>query len=195
MPCRRLPLVGVAVAIVVAGCGLLSTRDPEPPVTGNAANPPAFSAETVISNLSASFANKNVSDYAKIFGDTSTLGRAYVFVPTQQASATYAGFFSHWNVDAEMNYFRKAVSSVSSAFTPVVNFGAPTVTQYHSDSTLYEADYTVFISPTTYQGHARFAMMPNKNTGVWAIYRWEDYTSTQSPQSPTWSDLKGQFSQ
>ena len=194
--CRTLSVLGLGALLLLGSCGLLKTRDPESPDTGNAANPPAFNAETVISNLAASFASKNVSDYAKVFGDTSTLGRPYVFVPTQEASATYAGFFTHWTVDAEINYFRRAMSNVSSAFTPVVSFvQPPIVTDYHSDSTLYEADYTVYLAPNTYQGRARFALMPNKNTGVWAIYRWEDYGSTQTPQTPTWSDLKGQFSQ
>ena len=188
----------LALALALGACGLLKTRDPESPETGNTANPPAFTPETVISNLSASFADKNVNDYAKIFADTSSVGKQYVFIPTQKAAATYAGFFSHWTVDAELNYFRKAVASVNAAFAPVVSFSQPpAVTQYHSDSTLYEADYTVFISPKTFVGHARFYMVPNKNTGVWVIYRWEDLPLTQSanPDTLSWSDLKGQFSQ
>jgi len=185
----------VALALIFGACGLLKTRDPESPDTGNAANPPAFSPETVVTNLTSSFENKNVSDYAKVFADTSSAGRQYVFIPTQKATATYAGFFSHWGVDAETNYFRKAVSSVSAAFAPAVSFTQPVSTQYHSDSSLYEANYTVFLAPNTYVGHARLYMIPNKNTGIWSIYRWEDFPSTQNPDTSSWSDLKGQFSQ
>lgn len=184
----------LTLALTFSACDLLKTRDPESPETGNTANPPAFTPQTVITNLSASFADKNVNDYGKIFADTASVGKPYVFVPTQEAAATYAGFFSHWTVDAELNYFRKTVASVNAAFTPAVTFESPVTTQYHSDSTMYEADYTVFIAPKTFVGHARFYMIPNKNTGVWVIYRWEDFPSSQD-STLSWSDLKGQFSQ
>lgn len=149
----------------------------------------------VIDNLQASFNNKNVNDYEKIFADTGSVGRRYVFVPTQKAAGNYSALFSHWTTDAELNYFRKAVASVSSAFPPVVSIPQPpTVTMFHSDSSLIEATYSVLLWPTTYAGHARFYLLQNKNTGTWVIYRWEDLQSAQDT-SMSWSDMKGQFSQ
>ena len=190
--------VCLALALTFSACDLFKPRDSETP-TGSPANAPAFAAEAVIANIRTSFSGKNVNDYAKLFADTSSGGKSYVFVPTQKAAATYAGFFSRWGVDAELSYFRKAVGSVSAASTPDVVFSqTPTITEYHSDSTLYETDYTVYIAPTTYKGQARFYMSPNKNTAEWAIYRWEDLPPNQdstSTTSLTWSDLKGKFSQ
>lgn len=180
--------------LLAASCDLLKPRDSETPEGGTSANPPATSAEMVIDNLTSSFANKNVNDYDKLFSDTGSVKRQYIFIPTQEAAGTYGAFFSHWTRDSELNYFRKAMASVSVAFTPAVLFSATTLTKFQADSALFVADYSFFLSPTTYVGHARFYMIPNKNTGTWAIYRWEDLPSAKD-STLSWSDMKGQFSQ
>ena len=86
------------------------------------------------------------------------------------------------------------MASVSAGFTPAVSFSNVVLTPFQSDSALYETDYTVFISPTSYAGHVRFSMLPNKNTGTWVISRWED-VQTSNTAALSWSDLKGQYSQ
>jgi hypothetical protein len=182
------------IVMLVASCDLLKTRDSETPDGGNSANPPATSPQMVIDNLTSSFANKNVNDYDKLFADTGSVKKEYIFVPTQKAAGNYSALFSHWTRDSELNYFRKAMASVSVAFTPTVSFsGTMPLTNFQADSALYSADYSFFLSPTTYLGRARFYMIPNKNTGTWAIYRWEDLPSAKDTAS--WSDMKGQFSQ
>lgn len=148
----------------------------------------------VIDNLTSSFANKNVNDYDKLFADTGSVKKQYIFVPTQKAGGNYSVFFSHWTRDSELNYFRKATASVSYAFKPAVSFSGPILTNFPADSALYAADYTFFLSPTTYLGRARFYMIRNQNAGTWAIYRWEDLPSAKD-STLSWSDMKGQFSQ
>lgn len=180
--------------MLVVSCDLLKPRDPETPGGGNTTNLPADSPTRVMENLQSSFANKNVNDYEKIFSDTNATGRKYAFVPTQKAAGNYSAFFSHWTVDSELNYFRKATASVSVTFTPVVSFTGASLTTFQADSAVYAADYTVFLSPTTYVGHASFYMLPNRNNGTWLIYRWEDIPSAKD-STLSWSDLKGQFSQ
>ena len=188
-----LPLC-LLLAFAAGSCDLLKTRDPQPPSQGNTANPPATQPDILIANLQTCFANKNINDYEKIFSDLTTDGRTYVFVPTQEASASYSAIFSRWTTDSELNYFRKVMASVSSGFTPTVSFTNSVTTTFQSDSALFEADYSLFITPTTYSGHVRFSTLLNKNTGTWVVDRWEDLQSANST-APTWSDLKGQFSQ
>jgi hypothetical protein len=180
--------------MLAASCDLLKTRDSETPDGGNTANPPATSPQMVIDNLTSSFANKNVNDYDKLFADTGSVKKQYIFVPTQKAAGNYSAFFSHWTRDSELNYFRKAMASVSVAFAPAVSFSGTTLTNFQADSALYAADYSFFLSSTTYLGHAQFYMIPNKNTGTWTIYRWEDQPSAKD-STLSWSDMKGQFSQ
>lgn len=185
------------IVVLVASCDLLRTRDSETPVGGIPANPPATSAQMVIDNLTSSFANKNVNDYDKLFADTGSVKKQYIFVPTQEAAGTYSAFFSHWTRDSELNYFRKAITSVSVAFAPAVSFSGTPLTNLFvlgADSALYAADYSFFLSPTTYLGRARFYMIRNQNAGTWAIYRWEDLPSAKD-STLSWSDMKGQFSQ
>jgi hypothetical protein len=182
------------LAVTIGSCGLLETRTPQPPDQKNTANPQATSAQILISNLQASFANKNVSDYENLFADISSVGRQYVFIPTQKANGNYSAIFAQWTTESELNYFNKAMASVSTAFIPTVTFSNDVLTPSQSDSALYEADYTIFLAPTTYSGRARFSMLPNKNTSVWYIYRWED-VQTSNNSASSWSDLKGQFSQ
>jgi hypothetical protein len=182
------------LALMDGSCDLLKTRDPQPPNQANTANPQATSAQTLIDNLQSSFANKNVNDYEVLFADVGSVGRQYIFVPTQNAAGNYAAIFSQWTTESELNYFKKAMASVSVAFTPAVSFSNYVVTPFQSDSELYEADYSVFLAPTTYSGHARFSLLPNKSTGIWYISRWED-VQTANSSTLSWSDLKGQFSQ
>ncbi|MGA7161431.1 MAG: hypothetical protein WBZ48_10540 [Bacteroidota bacterium] len=190
------PVIAVCLFLLVAtgSCDLLKTRDPQPPDQQNTANPLATSPQILIDNLQAAFANKNLNDYGKIFADVGSVGKQYVFIPTQKAEGNYTALFSQWTTESEMNYFRKAMASVSTAFIPSVSFSNVVLTPFQSDSALYETDYTVFLTPTTYVGHARFLMLPNKNTGAWVIYRWED-VQTSNNSSLSWSDMKGQFSQ
>ena len=183
------------LGLFIGSCDLLKPRDSQLPNQGTTANPPANDPKTVITNLEASFANKNVNDYEKIFSDTGSVGKSYVFVPTQKAAGVYSAIFSHWTVESEINYFNKATKSASIIFPPVVTTVEPwTTTTYHSDSALIELDYKVFLSPTTYSGHSRFYLLPNKNTGIWVMYRWEDLQSSPA-DTLTWSDMKGQIGQ
>jgi len=192
---ERLIYSCIMIVMLVASCDLLKTRDSETPVGGNTANPPATSPQMVIDNLTSSFANKNVNDYEKLFADTGSVKKQYIFIPTQKAAGNYSAFFSHWTRDSELNYFRKAMASVSVSSTPTVSFSVPPLTNFYgADSALYAADYSFFLSPTTYFGRAQFYMIPNKNTGTWAIYRWEDLPSAKD-STFSWSDMKGQFSQ
>jgi len=185
----------VLLALTVGSCDLLKTRDPQPPNQGNTANPPATLPQILISNLQSCFANKNVNDYEKLFADVGGVGRPFVFVPTQAAAGNYAAIFSQWTTESELNYFRRAIGSVSASFIPEVSFTNDLYTPYGAnDSSLYTADYSVFLSPKTYSGHARILLLPNKNNGTWVVLRWEDYQSANS-SALTWSDLKGQFSQ
>lgn len=182
--------------ILIASCDLLKPRDSETPEGGNTANPPAYLPKTVIENLQSSFGNKNVNEYEKIFSDTLSGGKQYVFIPTQKATGSYAAFASlttPWTKESEITYFRKAMATVSVSFTPEVSFTGVVETQIQADSALYEADYSVFL-PSKYVGHARFFMLQNKNAGTWVIYRWEDFPSTKD-STLSWSDLKGQHSQ
>ena len=184
------------LCLFIGSCDLLKPRDPQPPPSGqgNTANPPAFAPETVIENLQASFNGKNVNDYEKIFSDTSSVGRQYVFVPTQRAAGDFSALFAHWTIESELNYFNKATKGASITFPPIVSIPQSNVTKYHSDSSLIEANYSVLLWPNTYAGHARFYLIPNKKSGTWVVYRWEDLQSAQDT-SLSWSDMKGQFSQ
>jgi hypothetical protein len=191
----RLIPVCLLLGIVSGSCDLLKTRDSQPPSEGNTSNPPATSAQILVANLQSSFANKNVNDYGKIFADVGSVGRQYVFIPTQKAAGTYAAFFSQWTTESELNYFRKAMANVSAGLIPQVSFSNYVYQPFGSnDSMLYTADYSVFLAPTTYAGHIRITMLPNKNTDAWVIDRWEDLQSAND-STLSWSDLKGQFSQ
>jgi len=182
----------ILLGAIAGSCDLLKTRDPQPPTQGETENPPATLPEILVTNLVTSFTNKNVNDYQKLFSDIGSVGGQYVFVPTQKAKGNYGAIFSRWTTESEANYFRKAAANVSVGF--VVTFSHDLYISYQPDSELYTADYTVFIAPKTYVGHARFSLLPNKSAGTWVIDRWEDLQSAND-STLSWSDLKGQFSQ
>lgn len=198
MPCNFNRLVsGLALGLVLSGCGLFQTRDPESPVTSSGVNPPASTPEMVLSNFIGAVQQKNLQDYRKLFSDTLTGTKAFVFVPTADATVRYGSVFSHWSSSSESQYFSNVLASLQTSSYPSLAFLNQSIVRFQSDSAIISTEYLLIMPhklttvPTTFTGRADFYAAPDKNQS-WTIYRWVDFTTKRDS---SWSDCKGAFAQ
>lgn len=184
--------------LLLLSCNLFNTRDPENPVSENQTLPAAYSQEILFSNFKTSIEQKNVQEYEKLFSDSATHPRRFLFIPNQSSGARYAAVFSSWNRTMELEYFRNAVSAVgsSSAIQFQITSG-PQIITYQSDSAHYTFDYVLFVphnrtdvKTRQFAGRCEIMMSPEKNNPIWKIYRWIDF---ETKKDSSWSELKGQF--
>lgn len=175
------------VSLLLISCNLFQTREPENPVSGSNSLEQATSPGIVINNLQASFQQKNIQEYEKLFNDT-----MIVFAPTPSAAARYSVVFSSWNRSAESNYFRNMITAVGTSSAPQLALTVVSTIQYQNDSAHYTLDYTIFVpnaATNQFTGRTDLVLSPNKNA-IWSIYRWIDY---ETKKDSSWSELKGQF--
>jgi hypothetical protein len=187
-------LAVVPVAMVMAGCDLLQTRDPEQPSTSGSTFVPPTSADIVISNLQAAVREKNKENYLRCLVDTAFSSRAFQFQPTSESAARYAGVFSNWTEASEDQYFRNLAESRPGGVANLFFFN-PVVTQQPPDEVIYEARYHLIFQhqsssiPQEGRGILQLSLVRDQRS-TWSIYRWIDSRDTSAT---TWSDFKGSF--
>jgi hypothetical protein len=190
-------IIGITLGVSIAGCGLFQTREPELPVTSSGINPPATSPDMVLQNFISAVQQKNIQDYQKLFSDTVTGTKTFIFIPTADAAVRYASVFARWSKSAETQSFQNALSSLSASVYPTLSFLSPTIVRFQSDSAIISSEYLLIMPhklttvTTTFTGRVDFYAAPDKNQS-WTIYRWVDY---MTKRDSSWSDCKGAFGQ
>ena len=197
-PIRRLAAATIipacAVLLLLSGCDIFQTRDPQAPTQGTSSITPPTRPEIVLDNFRAAIEQDNADNYVRSFSDTSGSLPAYRFVPSTQAAARYPGVFHDWGVPEERNYFLNLGKPVNG--TPRFDTtGTPTIS-VGTDSVTYTITYTLYYPhsregvPQFVRGQMQLDMKPD-NHGLWYITAWRDYKTTTDS---TWSYLKAVFS-
>jgi hypothetical protein len=194
-------LIYFLIPVLLAGCGLFKTRNPESPDSGKTNYLPPTSADIVITNFTNAIKEKNAENYLACLSDsTSTQDRNYQFIPSSDALSRYQGIFDNWNKASENRFFYTLKSNIPVNVSPILdlkNFPY----QYDlslPDSVIYTSAYTLDINynlsglPIQFSGTLQFAIHRNNN-GYWYIQKWTDTKPTNDTTS-TWSILKAQFS-
>lgn len=151
----------------------------------------------VLQNFASAVQQKNLQDYEKLFSDSLTGARGFVFVPSANAAVRYSSVFARWSKDSETQYYRNLLSSLGSSAFPSLTFNNPTYVRFQSDSAIISTEYLLVVPhrlttvTTTFTGRAEFYTAPDKNQS-WTIYRWIDFTTKRDS---SWSDCKGAFAQ
>lgn len=191
-------LAGLLLIVVLLGCNIFETRDPEPPSQSSSSYVPATEPSLVFSNMSNAFRDLNSLNYVKSFADSSTSGRGFSFEPTPQAKVKYTGVFLLWNRQSEQQYFDNMRSRIQSGSTATLVFQSLSVQSLQSDSAQYEATYTLTVPHSVAAvskaatGKAQFFLLADRSRN-WVIWRWVDLPTGTS--NAAWSDLKGEFAQ
>ena len=195
---KRLLLAGLSLVVVLIGCNIFETRDPEAPSQSSSSFVPATEPSLVFSNMSNAFRDLNSLNYLKSFADSSTSGRGFSFEPTPQAKVKYTGVFLLWNRQSEQQYFDNLRSKIPTGSTAALVFQTLSVQSLQSDSAQYEATYTltaphsVAAVAKVASGKAQFFLLADRSRN-WVIWRWVDLPT--GVNVATWSDLKGEFAQ
>lgn len=184
-----LPLI-----LLLAGCGLFETRDPEPPSSGSSTFVPPTSPDLVIDNLEDAVAEKSAENYLRCLVDTLNSDQRYTFIPTAAAAGRYATTFASWSLQSERAWF--------AAMKAFAEDGAPaslTLTGAFSviaaDSAIYEGRYDLTWQhgvsglAETVRGSLQFIMHTDRNS-IWSITRWTDFPINDET---AWSEWKGRF--
>lgn len=172
--------------IIVAGCDLFQTREPESPTQGTSSRETPTTHDIVLSNLRNAIAEKNVENYMSCFTDPALRPFIYEPSPDQQAN------FTQWGLESERRSFQNMTSSLNgrSSFTDSIynsNISSSFVT--------YFMTYTLFVphqdpnAPRLVRGTMELYFIQD-SLHLWSIYRWVDRKTR--PDS-TWSYLKAWF--
>ncbi len=185
----------VAAGFLWSGCNLFAPRDPEDPAGSRLDFLPPTEPSIVVDNLQSAIDQKSVANYTACFSDAAAGGKAFVFIPSAEASAQYGLALAAWGTAQEQAYFQNLI-----ARSPANAYAGLQLTQKSqlvtADSVIYSYDYTFTFEhsepgfPKVAQGNLQFALAPDASNR-WSIYRWIDF---KTGSDITWSMFKGKFS-
>ena len=186
----------LAVIVLISGCGIFETRQPQPPQQGRTDFLPPTSPDIVIQNLVNSIADRNVDNYIACLSDTSFGARIFTFVPPADVYNQYRSIFFNWDKNSERAYFNNFISQSLNSSSSALILSSENLT-FQGDSATYNANYTLLWPnkvpgyPQQAQGNLQFSLGIDRNQN-WSIYRWID---SRVGDSLTWSEMKARFSQ
>jgi hypothetical protein len=179
----------MVMLVVISGCDLFETRQPELPQQGQSGFTPPTSASIVVQNLTNAIAGMNVDNYLSCLSDSSFGGRTFSFVPS---SDVIQQVFLNWDKNSEQTYFNNLIIQSPSSASPALTLSSQNFNSLSSDSVLFSANYTLLWPNKSYlqqvQGSLQFYLGHDKNQN-WSIYRWID---SKIGDNLTWSELKAQ---
>ncbi|MBU0559585.1 MAG: hypothetical protein KKG93_08425 [Bacteroidetes bacterium] len=179
------------IVIILYGCDLLTTRDPEKPESPRSTFVSATTPELLFNNLKDSFKEKIVENYMACFVDEALSDKKFSFVPSAGSSAQYT-ILNDWSLSSERQYFLNLRSQVS-AKVPIVLDLQNMIANIQSDSAVYQFDYllSVYINSEvrSYQGNVQFNIILDSRN-FWVVRGWEDI---KKQNFSSWSELKGAF--
>ena len=189
-------LLCFVTSLTLSACGLLETREPQPPSQTSSTFIPPTSPSIVLDNLVSAIRERNTDNYIRCLVDSSFSDKRFSFVPTQEAQSQYFTVFNSWSPSAERGYFENLKSLTPSTATTLLFFSNQKFESVQSDSALFSATYDLVFQhnvsgvPQEAKGALQFYMATDRNR-LWMIYRWVDL---KTGSDFSWSEMKGRFS-
>ncbi len=191
---KNIFLVLLTFLVFIIGCDLLSVRNAEQPDQPRGTFQYAVTFDDLIGNLINSIKEKNTQNYLSCLADSAYSNIGFTFIPSAGSSSLYPALIDNWSRNNEEQYFKNMIIRISQdQELNLVVKEAQSV--YQGDTVVYSAKYSflvpVFSSSETniFQGELKFKIIRDTRFG-WAIFNWQDIKNSESP---TWSELKGQF--
>lgn len=186
---KAITIIFISSILILSGCDLFSTRDPESPDNKTSSYKPPVTPDVVLDNLISAIQEKNVDNYMRNFIDTTATSFRYSYNP----SGGYETRFLNWGLDNERQYFQNLRLQTSG--TPSLTFSNRTEQNRTANTTEYVADYFLIFPhkvstiATQVRGYLHFYLCTNSQL-QWGIYRWDD---VKTVSDSTWSYLKYSF--
>lgn len=185
---RPAPVLLLAAALGLAGCGLFTPREPEPPTEGGSPYTSPTDPQIVVDNLRAAVTNLNTQTYRR------SLASSFSFTPASDAASE--PIWTGWGPSEEQSYFNTLAAAAQSTVQPELTFTDATLTLVREELYAYEASYTLSVqhsrsnAPTTVQGRLRWEIGLNAEDDLWYLEQWIDHGTADAA---SWSDLKAAF--
>lgn len=177
--------------LVLHGCGIFETRDPEPPQTIRSTYFPPTTPDLVVENLTYSILEKNSENYIKNFSPVN-----FQYVPDSRSQQNYELIFAGWNQAAEKKYLDNLIIETNPTSSSVLFLDNARMTQITPDSAIYQANYIIVFQhqrisvPKSAKGNLTLNISTDEND-LFYIRKWEDFR--QHDTDFTWSELKANF--
>ncbi|MGA2669415.1 MAG: hypothetical protein ABSF32_10965 [Ignavibacteria bacterium] len=192
MPGKTKYIIITLLLVLVHGCGIFETRNPESPSNTRSTYIPPTTPDAVISNLTYSIEEKNSTNYVRNLSSV-----LYIYVPDSKALALYGQIFQNWNVNSEKFYFDNLVAQTNKDASSNLFLSNVNTTLISSDSAITQAGYIIVFQhnrnniPKSAVGNFRLTMKADENN-LFSILKWEDFRKNDTDF--TWSELKANFS-
>ncbi len=193
MHLKQLKYISFFLTVVILnGCGIFETRDPESPQNVRSTYFPPTTAEIVIENTEYAIQEKNSENYNKCISSFS-----YNYVPDSRSQQNYE-IFDHWSKQNEKQYMDNLINNQEGGNSSAVLFlDNERMTLYSSDSARYTADYIFVFQhnrtnlPKSARGRLTMILATDPDE-LYYIRRWEDFRMNDTDF--TWSEFKANFS-
>jgi hypothetical protein len=184
---RTRSLIAALVLPALLSCKTpFSTREPEPPVTGQSSWIQPTSPSYVMVNLRKAVAEKNINNYLRCLADTGLVRRTFRFVAEPSVSAANPGLFNAWGKENEQNYLNQLMVFLPKDSLSSIQFNLRSENTFQ-DSVILVQDYVLTLAhkqqaacPKILAGQAEFRLARSMDD-LWYIYRWTDYSTGGQP--------------
>lgn len=192
-----LHLIFILIFAMVFVCKTpFSTREPEPPNTGQSSWIQPTSPNFVMMNLRKSISEKNANNYLRCLADSGVSEHSFSYIPDAAANAANPHLFEKWDKEKERNFLNQLLVFLPKDCTSTVDFQLKSENAFQ-DSVILMQDYTLIIAhkqqqqgcPKYMKGQAEIRLI-RSSEDLWYIHRWIDYATGDYP---TWSALRAFF--
>lgn len=194
---KHLSSFSILFLIILSGCDLFSTRNPESPDDNSVNFPPATAPGILMTNFNQSFQGLNAENYFDCFLKSEIPSENFQYFPEPNALARYGAIFNQWNALNERAFLLGLKSSADASINPVLIWTNSNYEVMTTDSAIYVGQYDISVNlqkkSEKYIGIARLTLV-HSSSGLWYIKTWQDFQINNSDTSKTWSILKAQVS-
>jgi len=183
---KRGRLAGLLLIAFLSCKTPFSTREPEPPVTGQSSWIQPTSPSYVMVNLRKAVGEKNINNYLRCLADTSLVRRTFRFIAEPSVAAANPGLFNAWSKENEQNYLNQLMVFLPKDSLSSIEFNLLSENTFQ-DSVILVQDYTLTVAhkqqaacPKKLAGQAEFRLARSTDD-LWYIYRWTDYATGDQP--------------
>ncbi len=175
--------------LLLQGCSLFSTRDPEDPVDEAGTFLQPDTPEQVVENIQAAIAELNTPNYGR------SINLEIIFTPTATATAQDPAIWQNWSQTEEQQYFSTMAAAAEFGIGHNLQLNDETVSIISEDRFDIDASYTLTVNhnrpnvPTTVQGRLIWVVRQGED-GLWSLSEWTD---REVGSTASWSTLKAEF--
>lgn len=197
MKSKNSVIAALIFLLILGGCGLFDTREPENPVGTPHFWTPPLSPGDVLDNITEAFSRRDDWLYMKSFAEPDFTDSAFIFFPDISSVSYDSTIFANWDYYAEQTFIRNFfdLQILPQDSTVFIEF-TPESEPPGEDLPIYREYYSIVYGhanpnlPREYSGRADIQFDRNRS-GNWVIISWKD---EKMGDYPSMTELKASIS-